>query len=61
MGWKLWVVVTLMGLSFLLNLKDVWSPKAKYRDEDESRKIALVGTLLVAFILYAILEASYAN
>jgi hypothetical protein len=61
MGWKLWTVAVFMGLSLLLNIKDVWSPKAKYRDEDETRKISLISIFIITFFLYAILEASYAN
>jgi hypothetical protein len=57
MGWKLWIVVGMLVLGFLLNMKDVWTPREFFRDEDQQRKIAFISLFVQAFFVYAILEA----
>jgi hypothetical protein len=56
MGWKMWIVFGVMVLGFVLNAKDVWSPKAVHRDEEETRKLAFASLFIQAFFIYAILE-----
>lgn len=59
MGWKMWIVLGVMVLGFILNVKDVWSPKSVHRDEDETQKLAFISLFVQAFFIYAILSCSY--
>jgi hypothetical protein len=57
MGWKLWVVLVILGWGILLNIKGVWSPTPTHRDEDMDRRLSLVTLFIQVFYVYAILEA----
>ena len=61
MTWKLWIVVVLMGVGLLANLGDLWSPKDKFRDEDDTRRLAVIAIIFQVFILYAILSVNTAT